>query len=41
MEQAGDYTAFLVMAHPGSLSDGSLDPGDLVQSSASSFTFNP
>jgi len=40
-EQAGSYTAFLVMTQAGALSDGSLDPGDLVQSSASSFTFNP
>jgi hypothetical protein len=41
VEQAGEYTAFLVMAQAGSLSDGSLDAGDLVQSSARSFTFNP
>jgi hypothetical protein len=40
-EPAGTYSAFLVMAQAGSLSDGSIDPGDLVKLAASSFTFNP
>ena len=40
-EPEGRYSAFLVMAQAGSLSDGSIDPGDLVQFGASSFTFNP
>lgn len=40
-EPAGTYSAFLVMVQAGSLSDGSIDPGDLVELAASSFTFNP
>jgi hypothetical protein len=40
-ELAGDYSAFLLMAHAGSLSDGSIDAGDLIELTAVSFTFNP
>jgi hypothetical protein len=40
-EPAGTYSAFVVMAQAGALRDGSIDPGDLVELAASSFTFNP
>lgn len=40
-EPAGDYQVFLVMAQAGSLADGSIDPGDLIQFGAASFGFNP
>lgn len=40
-EPAGTYSAFLVMAQAGSLSDGVINPGDLVKFASSSFTFNP
>jgi len=40
-EPPGSYAAFLVMAQAGSLSDGSVDPGDLVQFDGASVAFNP
>lgn len=41
VEAAGDYSAFLLMAHAGSLSDGSIDAGDLIEFGTVGFTFNP
>ena len=41
VEAAGDYSAFLLMAQAGSLSDGSIDAGDLLEFSVVSFSFNP
>jgi hypothetical protein len=41
LEPAGDYSAFLLMTEAGSLSDGSLDPEDLLQLSSTDFSFDP
>ncbi len=40
-ESAGNYTAFLVMAKAGSLSDGSINQDDILQVSRTDFSFTP
>jgi hypothetical protein len=40
-EPAGTYTFFLTVAVPGSFADGTVDPGDIIHSSAVTITFAP